>query len=215
MTEPGIGALAWLALQSGFDWEQGVVALMVTAVVMGGLVLVEAVHKPRRRDIGAVGEVPGAVTPARAGVKWGHALWAGLVATAAMSGSLAILAGAGWPRLDPAAALAGAMQVDLALGWIAHGAIGVMLAFIYAGAFANVGWGGPWLRGTAYGLLPFLAAQAIVSPLMGGGIFSTEMAQASGQSLSMILLVSLIGHLVYGAVLGWVYGQAPAADELA
>lgn len=202
MIDYSIGVLA------DFDWEQGMMALVITATVLAGLVMVEAVHQPRGRT--AATREQTAVPSAAVGlapVRWGWAMLAGLFATAVMSGVLAIMDTAGLPKLDPPASLAGFMNMDTALGWVAHFMIGVILAMLYALLFAGVRWQSPWLRGTAFGLLPFLAAQAIVVPLMGGGMFSTQMAQMTGQSVALILLVSLIGHLVYGAVVGWIYGD--------
>lgn len=50
---------------------------------------------------------------------------------------------------------------------------------------------------TSRGLAPWLLAQLAVMPIMGMPVFSGSAAMATG---------SLIGHLVYGAVLGAIYG---------
>jgi len=206
MIEFSIGLLA------DFDWEQGMMALVITAMVLAGLVMVEAVHQPRGRGGAARGQAP-AASGATAPVRWGWAMLAGLFATAVMSGVMAIMDAAGLPKLDPAASLAGFMKMDVVLGWLAHFMIGAILAMLYALLFAGVRWQRPWLRGTAFGILPFLAAQAIVVPLMGGGLFSTQMAQMVGEPVGLILLVSLVGHLVYGAVVGWIYGDPYYGDD--
>jgi len=54
-----------------------------------------------------------------------------------------------------------------------------------------------------YGALVFLGAQIVVMPLVGGGLFS------SGDPGR--LLGSLAGHLVYGAVVGWIVGPGVPA----
>ena len=73
--------------------------------------------------------------------------------------------------------------------------IGVILAIGYA--FVNERLPGPAVvRGALYGLAPWLMAQIVVMPMMGMGLFSGAVAPAMG---------SLIGHLVYGAVVGLVY----------
>lgn len=64
--------------------------------------------------------------------------------------------------------------------------------------------------GALFGLAPFLLAQLAVMPMMGMPVFSGSVAMAMG---------SLVGHLVYGGVVGAVYGPArhegPAGKELA
>ena len=62
------------------------------------------------------------------------------------------------------------------------------------------------MRGALYGVAPFLVAQIVVMPMMGMPVFSGSVAMAMG---------SLIGHLVYGAVVGGVYGEVPARQPSA
>ena len=57
--------------------------------------------------------------------------------------------------------------------------------------------GPPALRGALYGLAPFLVAQIVVIPMMGMPVFSGSVAMAMG---------SLIGHLIYGGIVGAIYG---------
>jgi uncharacterized membrane protein YagU involved in acid resistance len=102
--------------------------------------------------------------------------------------------------MNPATMLAGAMGGSLALGWLAHFVIGTILAVGYA-LVAPFLRGDPALRGAVYSLAPFLMAQIIVMPMMGMPIFSGSVQMAMG---------SLIGHLVYGAVLGAIYGPVPS-----
>jgi uncharacterized membrane protein YagU involved in acid resistance len=79
-------------------------------------------------------------------------------------------------------------------------AIGTILALIYAVVAPWLA-GPPAARGALYGLAPFLVAQIMVMPMMGMPLFSGSAALAMG---------SLIGHLVYGAIVGGVYGEVPA-----
>ena len=102
--------------------------------------------------------------------------------------------------MNPAEMLAGAMGGMLALGWVAHLMVGVILAVIYA-AVANRIPGPPAVRGAIYGVAPFLVAQIVVIPMMGMPLFSGSASMAMG---------SLIGHLIYGGVVGAVYGSVPA-----
>ena len=56
--------------------------------------------------------------------------------------------------------------------------------------------GSPVLRGAAWGTILWFLAQTVVMPMMGGGFFSSQMGGA------MAVMGSLIGHLIYGSLLG-------------
>jgi uncharacterized membrane protein YagU involved in acid resistance len=90
------------------------------------------------------------------------------------------------------------MGGSLALGWMAHFMIGVILAVGYALVARFVPGPAP-LSGAVYAIAPFLMAQILVMPMMGMPLFSGSASMAMG---------SLIGHLAYGAVVGAVYGGA-------
>jgi len=53
---------------------------------------------------------------------------------------------------------------------------------------------------TCWRPLGVLLAQVVVMPMMGGGLFSSQMGGM------MLVMGSLIGHLVYGAMLGCITG---------
>jgi uncharacterized membrane protein YagU involved in acid resistance len=131
-------------------------------------------------------------------IHWQRAVTAGMVGTAVMT---AIgLWGApimGLPRMNPAEMLAGPMGGSMVLGWVVHFMIGTILAMIYA-AIANRLPGSGALSGALYSLAPWLLAQVVVMPMMGMPVFSGSATMAMG---------SLVGHLVYGAVVGAVYGS--------
>jgi uncharacterized membrane protein YagU involved in acid resistance len=106
--------------------------------------------------------------------------------------------------MDIAAMLASVMGGSWALGMIAHfmnGAVVFPLVF----AFLVVGLlpGPAAVKGMGWGVLLWLAAQVVVMPMMGAGFFS---ANAGGM---MAVVASLMGHLVYGALLGSI-GLVPA-----
>jgi uncharacterized membrane protein YagU involved in acid resistance len=82
-------------------------------------------------------------------------------------------------------------------GWMAHLMIGVILAIGYAVVASKLPGPAP-MRGAIFGLAPWLMAMVVVMPMMGMGMFAGWMG-------------SLIGHMVYGAVVGGIYGTgAPA-----
>jgi uncharacterized membrane protein YagU involved in acid resistance len=63
--------------------------------------------------------------------------------------------------------------------------------------------GSPMVKGTTWGVVLWLVAQTVVVPMMGAGLFSSAMGGL------MAVVGSLVGHLIYGSLLG-VIGVAPA-----
>jgi len=104
----------------------------------------------------------------------------------------------GIPGMNPADMLASRMGGITILGWLGHLMIGVVLAVAYAKVFLRRLPGPAVARGAVFSLIPWLMAQLMVMPMMGMPLFSGSMTMAGG---------SLIGHLVYGAILGGVVGQ--------
>jgi uncharacterized membrane protein YagU involved in acid resistance len=127
----------------------------------------------------------------------GRAIFAGLAATVAMTALMLMAPAMGLPPMNIGAMLGSVMGGSAAVGWIAHFMVGAILALAFAALFAPRLPGPSLIRGMAYGVVPWLAAQLVVMPMMGAGFFSGSAAAALG---------SLMGHLVYGAVLGAVYG---------
>jgi uncharacterized membrane protein YagU involved in acid resistance len=127
----------------------------------------------------------------------GKAIFAGLAATVAMTALMLMAPAMGLPPMNIGAMLGSVMGGGAAIGWIAHFMVGAILALAFAALFAQRLPGPSFIRGMLYGVLPWLAAQILVMPMMGAGFFGGSAAAALG---------SLMGHLVYGAVLGAVYG---------
>ena len=101
----------------------------------------------------------------------------------------------GMPKMNPAKMLAGEMGDIIALGWMAHFMIGIILAGGYALVKSYLP-GAGWLRGILYSIAPWLMAQLVVMPMMGMPLFSDTAAIAMG---------SLVGHVIYGASVGYIY----------
>src|SRR5215472_5995893 len=66
--------------------------------------------------------------------------------------------------------------------------------------------GAPWQKGLLCGVILWLGVEIVMMPMMGGGIFSTEMGGMKA------VMAALVGHLVYGAIFGAVTG-APAVAK--
>ncbi|MDH3207441.1 MAG: DUF1440 domain-containing protein [Gemmatimonadota bacterium] len=132
---------------------------------------------------------------------------AGVIATLVMTGvGLYVAPMMGMPAMNPADMLAAQMGGIAAAGWAGHLMIGVVLAFIYATVAASRLPGPPVVRGALFSLAPWLMAQIVVMPMMGMGLFSSSAVLATG---------SLIGHLVYGAVLGGIVSVTAGAPAQA
>jgi uncharacterized membrane protein YagU involved in acid resistance len=139
-------------------------------------------------------------------VNLGRGIAAGTVGTAAIT---MLMLGAplmGMPKMPIGEMLGSFLHIGSAAGWTMHIVIGLVLALIYAAWFAARLPGGPAVSGAIYGLGVFLVAQLVVTPMMGGGVFS-------GGNLPMIM-GSLIGHVVYGALVGVVYGAGARQKEV-
>ena len=131
-------------------------------------------------------------------IDFGRAVIGGLIGTAVMT-MVGLFAAPimGLPPMNPADMLAGAMGGNLVLGWGGHLMIGVVLALGYA--LVGSALPGPGIaRGAIYSIAPFLMAQLLVMPMMGMPLFSGSASMAMG---------SLVGHIMYGATLGQIYGE--------
>jgi len=135
-------------------------------------------------------------------VRLGRAVEAGLAGTAVMTMLMLVAPKMGLPPMPIGQMLGNFLHIGAALGWAMHFMIGVGLAVGYALVFADWLPGRAAARGMVFSLIPFLMAQVAVTPMMGGPIFS-------GGDVKMIM-GSLMGHLVYGAFVGVVYGWLPA-----
>ena len=130
---------------------------------------------------------------------------AGLVATAGMTALWLVELKLGLARLAVGDILSSLLavitayaSVGPAVGWTIHLVVGVTLSLIYAAVFVRRLPGPPLTRGLLYGMLIFLLAQVVFMPLVGAGAFSRGDAP--------MLVGSLIGHLVYGGLIGGIYG---------
>lgn len=106
------------------------------------------------------------------------------------------------------------MSLAFIIGLAMHFFIGSMiLALVYSFFVANALPGPSWLRGVVYGVGVWFVAMAVVMPMIGAihPLVAAGMMPAPGFFVSsmgpMAAVGSLIGHLVYGAILGAVAGS--------
>lgn len=108
-------------------------------------------------------------------------------------------------KMDIPAMLSTMFGGNLLIGWVMHFMIGIVLAVSYGFVFySKLNINPTWLRGAIFGIAPWLMAQLLVMPMMNmmnGMSFSSGLFSGS----IMMAMGSLVGHLIYGAVIGVVY----------
>ena len=125
-------------------------------------------------------------------------LLGGIAATVVMTAFMMIAPVMGMPEMSPPEILATMMGLPILVGWIMHFMIGVIFALAYAFFFmdwvkrvnSNV------LKGAIFGFAVFIFAQiamAILGAMMGG-------MPASDDSVVLIMIGSIVGHVVFGIV---------------
>jgi uncharacterized membrane protein YagU involved in acid resistance len=134
---------------------------------------------------------------------------AGFIATAVVTTLWLVEPFLGLPRLavgsmlsSPLATVTAYVQISPAVGWTIHVVVGIALAMIYAAWLVDRLPGSPLIRGVLYGCAVFVVAQLTFMPLVGAGVFSRGEVP--------LLFGSLIGHVVYGGLVGFIYGRRAA-----
>lgn len=133
----------------------------------------------------------------------GRAIAAGFVATLVLTGIMYYVAPLMLPGpMDVAQMLAGVLGTSWMVGMVVHFILGTLVfPLIYVYALYPVLPGAPWVKGLVWGAILWVAAELLLVPMAGGGVFHS--ASPAGV---MGVMGSLIGHLVYGAVLGAIAG---------
>jgi hypothetical protein len=132
-----------------------------------------------------------------------RAVLGGFVGTAAMTAMMYLVAPMMGLRVDIAAMLGAMLGGNWAAGMMMHVVNGSLIfPAIYAYALYDHVPGSAAIKGTIWGVALWLVAQVMVMPMMGGGLFSSNMGGL------MAAMGSLVGHVLYGGVLG-VVATAP------
>jgi hypothetical protein len=139
----------------------------------------------------------------------GKGLLAGLVATIVLSALMVMKSMMGiMPELDLPKMLAGMMGSpgNVALGWAVHFMIGIVG---YGIVIAVLDEPLPGDSSTAHGVLiafvGWLIMMIALMPMAGAGFFGMKMGM-------MAPVMTLVLHLIFGAVLGWTYGKLHASS---
>jgi uncharacterized membrane protein YagU involved in acid resistance len=108
----------------------------------------------------------------------------------------------GLPKMDIAGML-GTILGGWSMGMVMHFINGtIIFPLIYAYFLFGKLPGSPYLKGIIWGVALWVLAQLVVMPMMGAGILGLKMAGM------MSAVGSLVGHVVYGALLGRIGGHA-------
>lgn len=130
---------------------------------------------------------------------WRRVLAGGIVATVAitvmMYGVAPVMLGG---PMDIAADLASMAGGIWAVGLVMHFVLGTVVFPIGYLVVMHRRRVAPWASGLIWGVVLWLAAMVVVMPIVGKPPFIGAMNAA---------LASLIGHLIYGAVLGLIIGR--------
>lgn len=133
----------------------------------------------------------------------GKAIAGGLAGTVVMTMMMYFVAPMMGLNMDIASMLGSMMGIGWFGGMLVHFLNGtVIFPLIYVFAIHRLLPGSATIRGTAWGIILWLVAQVVVMPMMGAGVFSSA---AGGM---MAAAGSLVGHLLYGGLLGAIAGDA-------
>ena len=133
-----------------------------------------------------------------------RALFAGLVATAAMTFMAYVVAPVmlGHP-MDIAQMLSGFAGASWTIGMLMHLMNGIVVfPLFYLIAVYRFLPGAPWLKGILWGVVLWLGLEIVILPMIGAGVFSINEGGAKA------VMAALIAHLIYGVLLGAVTGPA-------
>lgn len=147
----------------------------------------------------------------------GRAVLGGFIATLVMTIIMYMAPMMGMPKMDIAGMLGSMMSGSMPppssaawwMGMIVHFFLGsVLFSLIYAYLLYSALRGSNWMRGAEWGTVLWLLAQVVVMPMMGSGVFSTHTPAPA-----MMVMGSLVGHLVYGAILGAISGPQAVRER--
>lgn len=136
---------------------------------------------------------------------WNNGLLAGVAATLVLSVLMVVTSamGLGVDTIGELRQL-GATHFGLpdspVVAWIIHAVIGVVLwGLVFAGTYET--WpGAPATKGAVFAVMIWLLTMSMFMPMVGAGFFATNIGFAAP-------VVALVLYLVFGVVLGTVFGR--------
>jgi uncharacterized membrane protein YagU involved in acid resistance len=134
-----------------------------------------------------------------------NAVFGGIAGTIVMTLMMMLVAPMMTGMPTDIAAMLGGMLGGYTMGMIAHIMMGVVVfPLIYVFIYGHLP-GSPIVRGLIWGIALWLAAIVMVMPMAGTGFL---MSNIGGM---MAVMAALMGHLVYGGLLGAIAGNGETA----
>lgn len=128
-------------------------------------------------------------------------LVAGFIATLVLSMMMVIKSMIGlMPQLDVIAMLSGMLGVSAVIAWVVHfviGTVGYGIAIVLLGRMLAKP---AVVLGLILGVIGWLIMMIVLMPMAGKGLFGMQIG-------IMAPIMTLMLHLIFGAVLGWVYDK--------
>ncbi|BCU50957.1 TPA: hypothetical protein RH039_005123 [Escherichia coli] len=133
---------------------------------------------------------------------------AGFIATIVLSALMVMKSSMGiMPELNPVGMLSGmahsmmGISAGLNIGWLAHFMIGTVLwGLLFALLYNRLPGQSATKKGLMFSVLAWLLMMLIPMPMAGAGFFGITLG-------IMAPVMTLILHLIWGAVLGYTYGR--------
>lgn len=131
----------------------------------------------------------------------GKGILGGIVATAVMSALMLMKSAMGiMPQLDVIQMLSMMMGVSIAMAWVVHFMIGAIWGLLFALGYRAIPGRSSVVKGILFGVAAWLLMMVMVMPMAGAGFFGMKMGL-------MAPMMTLALHIIFGAVLGLVYGK--------
>jgi len=125
----------------------------------------------------------------------------GIAGTAVMSALMLMKSAMGlMPQLDVIQMLSSMMSISPGMAWVVHFGIGAMWGSLFALAYHVIPGGSALTKGMLFGTAAWLLMMVMVMPMAGAGFFGMQMGL-------MAPIMTLVLHLIFGAVLGLVHGN--------
>lgn len=129
---------------------------------------------------------------------------AGIIGTAVMTIVMMVASMLGMPKMSPPKMLSEMSGMPIAIGWAMHFMIGIGFALFYTflcvikNKISNV-----FMKGAAFGIIAFIIAQVMM------GIIGKIMPMPKIEdSMILVMMGSLLGHIIFGIVVAKIVGES-------
>lgn len=159
--------------------------------------------------------ITGLVARGWGAISWAGAIIGGLVGTIAMLGTTAVASALRMTRID-LNDLLGSMLFEPGsdraknFGLMMHFVDGALLGVGFAFTMSLFGWSANWATGLGWGIFVWAMASVLLTsigalhPAIRRGA-EPDPGPAATHFGSMTPVISLVGHVLFGAALGWIY----------